>query len=87
MASLINCPHCGQRATEEFTPRGQVPPPRPSPDDPPGVWSDYVHLRTNPKGRLKEHWHHTGGCRRWLVVTRDTTTHEVFEVQDAAGLS
>ena len=25
-----------------------------------------------------EYWHHAAGCRRWLVVTRDTVTHEVY---------
>ena len=31
---------------------------------------DYVYLRDNPRGPLREYWHHAGGCRRWLVVTR-----------------
>jgi sarcosine oxidase subunit delta len=43
-------------------------------------WFDYVYLRDNPKGRFDEYVHHSGGCRAWLVITRDTQTHEVFGV-------
>ncbi|PZO89700.1 MAG: hypothetical protein DI631_12830 [Acinetobacter johnsonii] len=32
----------------------------------------------------REYWHHAGGCRRWLVVARDTATHAVASVRDAA---
>ena len=46
-------------------------------------WFDYVYLRDNPKGRFHEYAHHSGGCRSWLVVTRDTQTHEVFAVVTA----
>lgn len=45
---------------------------------------DYVFLRENPRGAYAEYWHHAGGCRRWLVVTRDTATHAVENVVDAA---
>ncbi len=86
MASLIPCPHCGIRPTEEFDIRGAVPGPRPEDDADLPQWIDYVHLRENPRGRLQEHWHHVGGCRRWLVVERDTRTHQVYSVHDAAGL-
>jgi heterotetrameric sarcosine oxidase delta subunit len=49
---------------------------------------DYLHLRTNPEGPLDEFWQHEQGCRAWLIVTRDTGTHEVLGVrlaQDIAG--
>ena len=42
------------------------------------AWFDYVYLRDNPKGGTDEYWQHSGGCRAWLVVERDTLTHEVF---------
>ncbi len=85
MASLITCPHCGQRPREEFTIRGDASLIRPAPDAPQADWYAYVYLRDNPRGLFAEHWHHSGGCRRWLVVTRDTVTHEVYKVADAAG--
>ena len=84
MASLITCPHCGVRPKEEFSIRGDASAVRPAPGAPFEAWDDYVHLRDNVRGRMKEHWQHSGGCRRWLVVERDTFTHEVHAVTDAA---
>lgn len=86
MASLIPCPHCGLRPKEEFTIKGAALP-RPAPDADAGVWLDYLYLRDNPRGAYEEHWHHTSGCRRWLIVKRNTATHEVYSAQDAAGLA
>ena len=83
MASLVTCPHCGARPKEEFTVKGAALP-RPTPDAPQEKWFDYVYLRDNPRGAYREYWHHTSGCRRWLVVSRDTATHEIFETRDAA---
>ena len=40
-------------------------------------WMDYVYLRDNPRGNSVEYVHHSGGCRAWLIVTRNTDTHEV----------
>ncbi|MBB4101959.1 sarcosine oxidase subunit delta [Allorhizobium borbori] len=84
MASLISCPHCGVRPKEEFTIRGDATPVRPGPDAPEEAWFAYVYLRENPKGRIRESWHHTSGCRRFLIVERDNVTHEVYSVVDAA---
>jgi sarcosine oxidase subunit delta len=77
---LIKCPHCGERPVEEFTFLGDATPRRPTSNDPETMdqWFDYVYLRDNPKGRFDEYAHHSGGCRSWLVVTRDTETHQVF---------
>lgn len=84
MASLISCPHCGVRPKEEFTIKGDADLARPAADAGADVWYDYVYLRDNSRGRHKEYWHHSSGCRRWLVVERDTTTHKVYGVNDAA---
>jgi sarcosine oxidase subunit delta len=46
-------------------------------------WFDYVYLRDNPRGLFEEYVHHSGGCRAWLVVTRNTETHEVKAVTTA----
>ncbi|HRE22380.1 MAG TPA: sarcosine oxidase subunit delta [Rhabdaerophilum sp.] len=85
MASLISCPHCGTRPREEFAVRGDAAPARPAPEAPAADWHAYVHLRDNPKGRHREFWHHASGCRRWLIVERDTASHEVYSVTDAAS--
>lgn len=82
MASLIQCPHCGWRPKEEFTVKGAAVT-RPAPDAGEDAWFAHVYLRDNPMGRHQEFWHHVAGCRRWLVVTRDTVTHETFAVTDA----
>ena len=73
------CPICGERDSEEFTYRGDARPARPPRDEnDPAPWVDYVYVRANERGRIKEHWHHLLGCRAWIVVDRDTATHEVF---------
>jgi methylglutamate dehydrogenase subunit B len=76
---LIPCPHCGPRPVEEFTFNGDASPRRPASNDPATMeqWYDYVFLRDNPKGLFDEYAHHSGGCRAWLVVTRDTASHEI----------
>jgi methylglutamate dehydrogenase subunit B len=74
---LIPCPYCGTRPVEEFTFLGDATPTRPeSPED--SNWYAYVYERNNPRGPFNEFAHHSGGCRAWLVVSRDTKTHEVF---------
>jgi len=76
---LIPCPHCGIRPVEEFTFLGDAKPQRPQSNDPATMdqWFDYVYLRDNPRGLFDEYVHHSGGCRSWMVVTRNTETHEI----------
>lgn len=84
----IPCPLCGVRDRREFYYRGAAVA-RPAVDAGPAAWDSYVHLRDNPAGRTRDLWHHEAGCGAWLVVTRDTVTHEVFGAElaaDAAGL-
>jgi methylglutamate dehydrogenase subunit B len=83
MASFILCPHCGARPKEEFSIRGTALQ-RPKADASIEHWVEYVYFRHNPSGRNVEHWHHALGCRRWLVVTRDTATHDIFDCRDVA---
>jgi len=84
MASLITCPHCGRRPREEFTVKGDASRARPAPDAGADSWAAYVFERDNPRGPHAEYWQHPGGCRRWLVVTRDTASHAVLAVRFAA---
>jgi sarcosine oxidase subunit delta len=84
MASLISCPHCGSRPKEEFTVRGSADISRPAPEAGMEEWMDYVYLRANQIGVFKEYWHHSAGCRRWLIVERNNMTHDVTSVMDAA---
>lgn len=77
---LIDCPHCGNRPVEEFTFNGDASVKRPTSTDPSTMeqWFEYVYLRDNPKGRYDEYVHHSAGCRAWLVVSRNTETHEIY---------
>lgn len=83
----IPCPFCGERDSSEFTVTGDASVRRPDAALPeaPTQFFDAVYLRHNPVGRHVELWYHGGGCRSWLSVTRDTRTHEIFEVGFARG--
>jgi sarcosine oxidase subunit delta len=75
----LPCPFCGDRDAQEFVYRGDAAPVRPPMrSDDEAAMFDYVHLRDNVAGVMAEHWYHAQGCRNWIVVTRDTRTHEIF---------
>lgn len=76
----IDCPYCGSRDSGEFVQRGDAAPRRPGPEAGEAAFADYVYLRDNPAGLLRELWYHASGCHSWLVVTRDTRTHIVVGV-------
>jgi methylglutamate dehydrogenase subunit B len=42
---------------------------------------DYLYLRDNPAGLHRELWFHEQGDRSWLVVTRNTVTHEIISAE------
>ena len=48
---------------------------------------DYLYLRDNPAGEHQELWYHEQGDRSWLVVTRDTLTHDILKVELARDVS
>ena len=81
----IVCPYCGERPLDEFAYFGDANVERPDPARPDALaaFVDTVYLRDNPAGRHRELWQHRSGCRAWLVVTRDTTTHAIFAVAPA----
>ena len=74
----IVCPVCGQRDETEFTYGGDATVRRPDMNETSSkAWLGYVFLRDNPRGPHKEYWHHVTGCRQWVVVERDTLTHNI----------
>ena len=73
----IPCPYCGDRDVHEFSYRGDATPVRPAADGSVEAFHSYVYIRRNPAGVISEHWYHGGGCRNWLVVVRNTVTHEI----------
>jgi methylglutamate dehydrogenase subunit B len=83
---IITCPHCGSRDLVEFSYYGDATISRPDPafvDQ--AAWNAYVYDRDNPAGDHREYWQHSGGCRRFLVVTRNTLTHEISDIRFASG--
>ena len=86
----IDCPWCGERPLHEFTYGGDANTTRPQGNlqedqsEDLAAWMDHVYLRANPAGSHKEYWHHVSGCRSWLIVTRNTTTHIIDHVTFAA---
>ena len=82
----ILCPFCGVRAAQEFTYLGDAAARRPPAGaiDPASAMFDYVYLRDNPAGPHREYWQHVAGCRSWLIVTRDTRTHEITAAEYAS---
>jgi sarcosine oxidase subunit delta len=79
----LPCPHCGTRGLMEFSYFGAAGPVRPAAGAGAEAWHDYAHVRENVAGPHRELWQHAHGCRRWLVVTRDTRTHAVLAAEDA----
>ncbi len=81
----LRCPICGERDLREFSYQGAaVALERPAPDAGDDAWEDYVHLRENPAGVTKDLWYHEAGCMSWIVVERNTMTHEVISTTLAA---
>ncbi len=81
----IPCPFCGERDHAEFSYEGDATVTYPALDAPEEEWLEAVFLRRNPRGPHRELWHHVYGCRAFLVVERDTATHEIGEVRLAHG--
>ena len=48
---------------------------------------DYMYLRDNPAGDIRELWYHEQGDRSWLVVTRNTITHKIIKVELARDVA
>lgn len=74
MGLRIPCPHCGARPFSEFLFGGEV-----RGDQSPDPEEDFrrVFLRKNAPGPQRERWFHAFGCRRWLVVLRDTQSNRI----------
>ena len=81
------CPICGERDRREFYYVGDaVALNRPGADAPAEAWDDYVHNRDNPAGVTRDLWYHESGCGAWIVVTRNTLTHEVLKTELASAV-
>ena len=86
---IINHPTLGPRDAAEFVYKGDASliarPDGISASD--EEMHDYAYLRDNPAGKHRELWYHEQGDRSWLVVTRDTVTHEITKVEFARDVA
>ena len=79
----ITCPFCGERDHSEFRYGGDGSITYPDLDAPAEDWLNAVYQRKNIRGAQIETWHHVNGCRMWLLVERDTMTHQIHSVRAA----
>lgn len=84
---LINHPLLGPRDAQEFVYKGDaslLQRPDAMAEDALERFTEYAYLRDNPAGEHRELWYHEQGDRSWLVVTRNTLTHEILDVRLAS---
>jgi sarcosine oxidase subunit delta len=87
---IINHPLLGPRDAQEFTYLGDaslIDRPDWQAGDAAEQFYNYQYLRNNPAGEHRELWFHEGGDRSWLVVTRNTVTHEISNVELARDVA
>jgi len=87
---IINHPLLGPRDAAEFIYLGDASllhRPNKEDDNAADAFHDYLYLRDNPAGVHRELWYHEQGDRSWLVVTRNTLTHEITDVQMARDVA
>jgi len=87
---IINHPILGPRDAAEFVYKGDaalINRPDWQAEDALDQFIEYGYLRDNPAGTHRELWFHEQGDRSWLVVTRDTVTHEITNVELARDVA
>ena len=87
---LIPHPLLGSRDAQEFTYLGDAAllnRPDGMAEGAAEAFNDYVYLRDNPAGVHRELWFHEQGDRSWLVVTRNTVTHEILGAEFARDVA
>jgi len=87
---IINHPLLGPCDAAEFTYLGDaslIERPDPAREDAAEKFHDYLYLRDSPAGKHRELWYHEYGSRDWLVVTRNTLTHEITNVEMARNVA
>ena len=86
---IIHHPILGPRDAQEFVYLGDAR----LMDRPDGMtagieeFHDWLYVRDNPAGEHRELGYHEQGDRSWLVVTRNTVTHEITKVELARDVA
>ena len=84
----IQCPFCGERDHSEFAYGGDGSIVYPALDASAEEWEKAAFQRENIRGLQTETWQSVSGCRQWLIVERDTLTHQIRSVEAAhAGVA
>ena len=81
---IIDHPLLGPRDISEFIYLGDASllnRPKRDAEDVEHSFYEYLYLRKNVAGVHKELWFHQQGDRSWLVISRNTVTHEIFKVE------
>ena len=86
---IINHPLLGPRDASEFVNLGDaslIDRPNRKSDTAAREFYEYIYVRDNPAGEHRELWFHEQGDRSWLVVTRNTLTHDITNVELASDV-
>jgi len=82
---LFHCPFCGARDESEFHFGGEAGNLRPDGADAPADrWANYLYMRDNPKGAVREVWVHMN-CGEFFVMERDSVSHQVLSSTSLDG--
>jgi sarcosine oxidase subunit delta len=83
---LIRCPYCEMERPEiEFRHAGEAHIARPAQpaETSDADWTEYLYLRTNPKGVYVERWRHNFGCARFFNAVRHTVSDKFLATYKA----
>jgi sarcosine oxidase subunit delta len=76
---MIRCPWCGDRAELEFRHGGEAHLARPA--DPAALddaaWAEFLVVRHNARGWVRERWRHIHGCGRFFNALRHSRTDRI----------
>ena len=87
---IIEHPLLGPRDSSEFVYMGDaslINRPKWDEEESEDKFYEYLYLRKNIAGIHNELWFHQQGDRSWLVISRNTLTHEIIKVDLATDFS